>query len=502
MLLIETLQNTDLFSHPTAGFEVIETDSSWVLLTGSFAYKIKKPVNLGHLDYSTLEKRQQCCEQEVQLNRRLAAHIYVDVITIHGTTEKPTLGGEGDIIEYAIKMHQFSQSSLLDSLHDNSELKPVHFDKMASTIADFHNRIQTTPAQSSLGDFQHIGQVVRDYLDQIEGYIHIDEIQDTLTNLRSWCEYELVHLRKTFTQRKVDGFVRECHGDMQLSNMASVHGDIIIFDCVEYNPIYSHIDVINEIASIIVDLEEKQQHGFAQRLLNRYLEHTGDYKGLQLLKFYKVLRAMQYAKKTALKISQLQIGSSPYAQAFRDIIQYLQLAGSYTHNQATCLLINHGLTGSGKTHNSYRLIEKFNAIHLQSDTEENRASTQGNDTEINSQLRELTSIVLKAGYSVIVDDAHLQSQHRKLLTDLAESQQTPCLILHYRATNKILRDRIQKCHQKTNDSASDNMELLEKQINNYTPLSKQEVIRTLIINKEHPLDIDNIIFRINELCFH
>ena len=510
MRLVDALQDPSIFDHPVTGFEVIETHISWVLLTGPFAYKIKKPVNFGFLDFSTLEKRHQCCLEELRLNRRLAPHIYADVIEIRGSKDNPSIKGDDEIVEYAIKMHQFSQSAQLDRVLERQELKPSHINNMARTVADFHQRIDIADPQSSFGDFEHIAQPIRENFDQIEGSIHIDEIQETLTDLRSWCEYELRRLGNVIKQRKANGFIRECHGDMHLRNMAIIHGEIVIFDCIEFNKNLSYIDVISEVAFIIMDLEDRHQYHLAQHFLNDYLEYTGDYEGLQLLQLYKVYRAMVRAKVAALRTTQEQINSSEYALAFSDIIQYLQLAASYTHRESACLLINYGLSGSGKTTNTRLLTGKFNAIQLRSDVERKRIfahadnediyTSQAND-QTYARLQELATIILDLGYSVIIDAAHLQSQRRQQFITLAEKQHVPWLIMSYKASPDILRKRIKQRLKDQQDASDADLDVLELQLETCEPLSKQELERTLVINTEHPLNIDNIIFRINELCF-
>jgi len=514
MTIIEALQNPDLFDHPVTDFKVIETHISWVLLTGPFAYKIKKPVNFGFLDFSDLEKRHQYCLDELRLNRRLAPHIYVDVIAIRGSDDKPQLSGNDNVIEYAVKMHQFSQSAQLDKVLDREELKPSHIDNMATVIAEFHDKTDITPQQSSFGDFNHVSGPVLENFEQIEGCIHIDEIQESLAELRSWCEYELVRLRNVINQRKADNFIRECHGDMHLRNMAIIHGEVVIFDCIEFNPNLSNIDVISEIAFLIMDLEDRHQYRLAQRFLNRYLEITGDYEGLQLLRFYKVYRAMVRAKVAALTTTQEQLNSSKYTQAFKDLVQYIQLAASYTHKEQTCLLINYGLSGSGKTSNTHRLIEKFNAIQLRSDVERKRMfeqqacsaddniyTKQASD-QTYARLHELAAIILELGYSVIIDAANLQSCRRIIFIELAEKLQVPWLILHYKAPAELLRQRIVHRLNENQDASDADIEVLELQLETFEPLSQQELTRTLVINTEHPLNIDTIIYRITELCFH
>lgn len=208
MKLIDALQNPALYDHPIDKFEVIETHISQVLLTGQFVYKIKKPVNFGFLDFSTLDKRKHFCEEELRLNRRLAPQLYLDVVTIHGTFDNPNLGSEGPVIEYAVKMQQFPQSAQLDRVLEKNQLHTQHIDKLAHTVAEFHLSINSIPADSPFGDVAHVTEPVLENFQQIRSCITDPTAIKIIEVLEDWSNQQLERLNNDFIKRKSQGFVR------------------------------------------------------------------------------------------------------------------------------------------------------------------------------------------------------------------------------------------------------------------------------------------------------
>jgi len=510
MLLIKGLQNPALFDHPVVEFEVIETHISWVLLTGQYAYKIKKPVNFGFLDFSTLEKRHFYCEEELRLNRRLAPDLYLGVVTIHGSAEHPELNGQGPVIEYAVKMQQFPQLAQLDRLLAKNGLDNSVMDKLASKVAHFHLSLDPIEKDSSFGDLKHVRQPVLENFEHIRASIDDQTIAPLLEKLEHWSKRQLEELADIIQQRKAQGFVRECHGDMHLRNIALWDNDIIIFDCIEFNKNFYLIDVMSEIAFLVMDLEDRQQDALAQRFLNSYLEITGDYEGLRLLRFYKVYRALVRAKVDALCTGQEQSGTQEYDQTFKDFLQYLKLAERYIHPTSPCLLINHGLSGSGKSVGTRTLLEKYPAIQVRSDVERKRlfqveqnsdstaAIEQGIYTAEATQrtyarLLDIAQCLLSAGYSVVIDAANLKLHQRQQFIELARLMRIPYFILDYKASVETLRERVKQRTQQGGDISDATLEILQHQITSYEALSDDEKPFTIEIDTDKDIDVDGIV---------
>ncbi|MFK5913652.1 MAG: AAA family ATPase [Woeseiaceae bacterium] len=514
MLLIESLQNPALYDHPIIEFEVIETHISWVLLTGDYVYKIKKPVNFGFLDFSTLEKRHFYCEEELRLNRQLAPDLYLSVVTIHGSEENPELNGHGPAIEYAVKMRQFPQSTQLDRLLTKQGIDNLVMDKLASKVAHFHLSIDSVKNTSDFGDLNHVRQPILENFEQIRACIDDSATVSQLEKLEHWSKQQLEELAELIQKRKAQGFVRKCHGDMHLRNIALWNNDITIFDCIEFNKNFYLIDVMSEIAFLIMDLEDRDQDTLAQRFLNSYLEITGDYEGLRLLQLYKVYRALVRAKVNALRLGQEQTGSKEYQQTLKDFMQYLKLAEKYIHPTVPCLLINHGLSGSGKSTITRILLEKFPAIQVRSDVErkrlfkvsENNKSTAAIEKGIYTtdatqqtytRLLDIAQCLLSAGYSVVIDATNLKFQQRQPFIELAKLNHVPYFILTYKASEKTLRNRVIQRSQEGDDVSDATLNILQHQIETYAPLAEEEKPFTIEIDTDKNIDVEKIISHIH-----
>lgn len=513
MSLIESLQNSALYDHPVESFELVETHISWVILTGEYVYKIKKPVNFGFLDFSTLEKRRHYCEEEVRLNSRLAPQLYLGVTSINGSAENPQINGQGSVLEYAVKMRQFPQSTQLDRLLSNYQLNNTIMDKLATKVADFHLSISSVSNESSYGDLEHIAQPVLENFAHIRECISDSTITPTLDKIESWSRQQLNNLSDNIRQRKEQGFVRECHGDMHLRNIALWNDEIVIFDCIEFNKNFYWIDVMSEIAFLVMDLEDRQQEALARRFLNSYLEITGDYEGLQLLRFYKVYRAMVRAKVDALRVGQEQAGSEEYNETLNDFRQYLNLADSYTVVPEPLLLINCGLSGSGKSVGTQLLLDKLPAIQVRSDIERKRlygidisnhqATGVGKaiyskeaTNKTYSRLQNIAELLLKCGLSVVIDAANLKISQRQIFEELASSLHVPYFIIVYSAPEYILMERVKQRSIQGDDVSDATLEVLQHQLENAEPLTEGEKQYSIEIDTSNGIDIDAIVMKL------
>ena len=497
--LIQALQNPALYDHPVSAFEVIETHISWVILTGDYAYKIKKPVNLGFLDFSTLELRHHYCLQELSLNHRLAPQLYLDVITISGTAEEPTLNNNGAAIEYAIKMRQFPQQAQLDRVLMRHELQPQQIDQLADTIAAFHQQIEVAPQSSSYGTPAAILDPVIENFNQIHPFLIADEEKRRLQQLEQWSHHTFEQLRPTFEQRKREGFIRNCHGDMHLANIALVDEEVVIFDCIEFNDNFRWIDTISEIAFTTMDLLDRNQPHYAARLLDRYLQRTGDYAGLSLLQFYQIYRALVRAKVAIIRAHQSGLPASTRAEALQQYRNYTLLAENFTVKKQPRLFIAHGVSGSGKTALTQPLLEQFGMIRLRSDVERKRlfgltaearteaATSTGIYSSAASQrtyahLLATAKQVCQNGYDVIVDATFLKRSQRQLFRTLAQQLGIPFVILHFYADEVLLRQWIEERTRAGKDASEATVAIMQQQLATEEPLSSAEADHVIAID--------------------
>lgn len=495
--------NPALYDHDVIQLQLIETHISWVILTGDYVYKIKKPVNLGFLDFSTLAKRRLYCHEELRLNTRLAPAIYLNVVEITGTPSRPSLNGSGDIIEYAVKMRQFPQQAQLDRMLKRGELQLNKIDAIAHMIATFHDRIEIADMDSPYGGPRQVFQPVIENFTQLHEHGITEKYQPQIEFLQQWSESAYAALKPVLSQRKSDGFIRECHGDMHLRNLAWYNGAPLAFDCLEFNPALRWIDVISEVAFLVMDLHDHQQAQLAHRFLNAYLEERGDYAGVQVLQFYLVYRAMVRAKVDAIRAGQPGISDSERDEAEQDCHGYLRLATHYTRVPNPVLIITRGLSASGKTTETQPLLELLGAIRIRSDVERKRLcgikAQQSAEAETGkgiysseitsktyARLCDMAGLVLDAGYPVIIDAANLKHEQRQFFENLATKKQIPYLILEFTAEADTLRKRIM---ERKHDASDANLKVLEHQLEDWQPISENEQVYTISINTEQPYDV-------------
>jgi aminoglycoside phosphotransferase family enzyme/adenylate kinase family enzyme len=507
-VLLENLQNPALYSHPVTQFEVIETHISWVLLTGNYAYKIKKPVNFGFLDFSTLGKRHYYCEEELRLNRRLASELYLEVVVITGDEEAPQINGNGQIFEYAVKMRQFPQSNVLNNLLKSGQLGAEDIDELAGVIANFHANIEIADDSMNFGMPEKIIKpVLENFLQIRQSLIH--PLNEGLRLLEEWSRLEHQRLVSVFEYRKKYGFIRECHGDLHLANIVLFGNKIVPFDGIEFNNNLRWIDVMSEVAFLVMDLKAHQRQDFGFQVLNSYLEQTGDYLGLQVLRFYCAYRAMVRAKINILNCQQHKDEQS-FSKAYQEYNHYLQLASEYTQMGSRKLVICHGLSGSGKTIVSQLLLQYLPAIRIRSDVERKRlfgmdpqarshSSLKSGlySPEVNEQtylhLLELAKNIINSGFSVIVDATFLKHQQRRLFQNLALELNIPLTIVSCQAKDAVLRERVINREQTGNDASEAGVAVLELQKRETQPLLPEEKKVAVIVNSGKEIQIDKVI---------
>jgi aminoglycoside phosphotransferase family enzyme/predicted kinase len=516
-LLIQSLQSEAVFDHPVDSIEVLETHISWVILAGDYAYKFKKAVNFGFLDFSTLEKRHFYCQEELRLNHRFAPLLYLDVVSITGSVAQPVINGEGESLEFAVKMRRFPQDCLLGVLAAGRHLLPGHVDEIAALLAGIHDTIDRAGEESDFGRSDGIHHWVQDNFSQIRAALQPGASTPKLDRLENWCQQEFSTVRTQLELRRKEGFIRECHGDLHLGNLALVDGRITPFDCIEFNPQLRWIDVMSEAAFLMMDLLDRGYAGLAYRFLNGYLRRTGDYAGLPLLRYYLVYRALVRAKVAALRLAQSAGRAGGSAEARREFDGYISLAANWAVAPVPCMLIMHGVSGSGKSWYASRLAEELGAIQLRSDIERKRLygyhadADTGSDVQAGiysqaasertyAQLARLASSVIAGGLNVIVDAAFLKLDERQRFQHLAQSCGVPFVILHLEADEPTLVARIARRRELGNDPSEAGVDVLKTQLATQEPLAAAELADVLRIQGDVASSMDTLVSELRKRC--
>lgn len=506
--LIKNLQNPSLYDHPVEQFQVIETHISWVILTGPYAYKIKKPVDFGFLNFTKLADRKRFCEEELRLNQRLTKDIYLEVLPITGTEANPQLGGDGEVIDYVLKMRQFPQEQLLSQLQARGELTEAHIDQLAKQIAQFHNITPRVPVEHELGSPDIIMAPVRQNFEQVREMLPEDKAGFAqLDALEAWAESTYERLQPLLVERKANGFVRECHGDIHLNNAAVLDGHVVIFDCIEFNEPFRLIDVTSDIAFLVMDLEDRKLYPLANRLLNNYLEETGDYQSLELMSFYKAYRAMVRAKVALFSLGHVTERSVKEA-ILKQYYNYANLAESYTLIPKRCLLITSGVSAVGKSYISAKVVEQFGAIRLRSDVERKRLFGADTPTEklysvdatikTYNHLYQLAKNSLRAGYRVVLDAAYLKHDERLKAKQVAEEVGVPFLILDCEAPLEVIEKNLAKRMALANDPSDATLEVVKQQLTWREPLTTDEKTMSYLIETQNQESVDKLIEYIDQ----
>jgi aminoglycoside phosphotransferase family enzyme/predicted kinase len=501
--LINRLQDPALYDHPVQRFEVMETHISWIVLTGPYAYKLKKPMNFGFLDFSTLEKRRFFCEEELRLNRRLAPDWYLEVVPITGTADHPQWRGSSPAIEYAVKMRQFPHAARLDLVLSRGELTPERLDLLVDAVADFHARAAVAGPGTPFGTPERVAERVRENIGTIQERVMDPADAPRIRELARDSEAGYAVLAKTFASRKRDGFIRECHGDLHLGNVAWVDDGPLIFDCIEFNEDLRWIDVMSEIAFLVMDLADRGAALLARRALNAYLEATGDYAGLRVFAYYHAYRALVRAKVACLAWAQAP-DEAARARLIKDYRGYLELASRSSPVEPPFLAITCGVAGSGKSTVAQGVVEELGALRIRSDVERKRLfglaprarTGAGLDEGLYApdagvrtytRLAELARSVLDAGFPVVVDATFLTVVQRRTLRAVAEQRRVPFVILDVRASEAELHARVAKRMQEGRDASDASPAVLARQLASREPLDDQERVGVVAIDTDLPL---------------
>lgn len=501
--LIAALQNPALYDHPVTAFKVIETHISWVILTGSFAYKIKKPVDFGFLNFTDLSARKHFCEKELQLNQRSAPDLYLDVLPIFGSAESPSFQGDGEVIEYALKMREFPQSQLLDEVQNRGELSDALIDQLAEQVAQLHTSTPSIDPKHPLNSVDAIAAPMIQNFEQIRPLLSDKADIAQLDVLEEWTNSTLQRLHRTLQARCDQGAIRECHGDLHLGNATLLNGDVVLFDCIEFNEPFRIIDIAYDAAFITMDLEDRGLKSQARRFMNTWLEQTGDYQSLSLINLYKATRALVRAKVNLFRLGQEE-DAVQRSVILRQYRRYAQLAENYSALPNRFLVITHGLSGVGKSLASLRLVESLGAVRIRSDKERKRLFPDADSATLYSaeaskatyaRLNELAIEALQAGFPVILDATFLKHEDRQEAAEVAHQQGVPFLIINCQAPVPVIRQWLAERSAQGNDISDATLEVMEQQRAVIQDLTEQEVATSQLVETHNPQSLDALLER-------
>ncbi len=468
---------------------MVETHISWIVLTGHYAYKIKKPVHYDFLDARTLEQRHELCAEELRLNQRLAPHLYLDVVPVTREQGQLRIGGSGPAIEYAVRMHEFDPSQELSSQLEAGAVTAEDLASLAISLADFHRNAAIAGADSAFGESAAVRAQVLDNLPVLEQHFAASEDLARIRRLDDWLRRSLAESAPLIAQRKRGGRVRECHGDLHARNIVRWQQQWLPFDCIEFNPDLRWIDVMSDVAFLFMDLAAHDRRDLAHAFLSRYMEETGDYEGLRLLPLYAVYRALVRAKIDALAAQSVSAESAQALNARG--LRRIRVAGELISDRRPALLITHGVTTCGKSWLSERLVPTIQAVRIRSDLERKRLAglqplehsgsgvgeklyTTGVTDRVYEHLEECAKAGLDAGFKVIVDASFLHFAERERFRELAQERGIPFIILECHANLAALHARLETRARVGFDPSEATRAVLEHQLATQDALTAPE----------------------------
>ena len=491
---LKQLCKPEAFPHPADGMALRETHISWVILCGDYAYKIKKPLDFDFLDFSTLELRRHFCEEELRLNRRFSPELYLEVLPITGDAGAPQLGGDGPIIDYAVKMLRFDENQLLDNIAARGGLDERLIRALGRELARLHGelpRCHPDPDGTEAGTPSALEKALEQNFRQIRQYpLDAAELRQ-LEAVEAWTRRRYAELLPTMKRRVLDGWVIDGHGDDHLGNIALIDGKVRLFDCIEFNADFRIIDSIGEIALLTMDLDARAHPAESHRLLTDYLEYRGDYGGLILLDLYRSYYAIVRAKVNLLREPADRENLND-TDAYRELRRYLHLARGYCQPRRSFLAITHGVSGSGKSTVAGKLVAESGAVRIRSDVErkrlfglapekrsqpEDEASLYSPDMTRRTftRLEELATLIVTAGFPVIVDATFLHRAVRDTFRNLAGKLEVPFVILDCIAEPDILRARLAERDRHGRDASEAGITVMESQLAQREHLAGEEL---------------------------
>lgn len=495
--LIDSLLDPAAYPHAVGEVTLVETHISWLLLAGAFAYKVKKPLKLDFLDFSTLERRKFYCEEEIRLNRPWAPAIYLDVVPITIADGQPHVAGDGRPVEFAVRMRRFDERLRLDRQLEDGDLSAADMKELGHAIAARHEGASRA-SMSRQRYLRLTREFIFDNFDALDGAIEPAQ----LGPLREWTLAELERVENLIAERFDEGFVRDCHGDLHLANLVRLPDGITTFDCIEFSDGLRQIDVVCDIAFLVMDLVERGRHDLAAHFLNRYLERCGDYPGVALLSLFFVYRCLVRAKVAVIRSRERDVKGEAEAD-LAEAHQYCDMAARQAAPRPTLLIVMTGLSGSGKTRVSNELMAAMPAIRIRSDVERKRlyglAETESSGSAVGggiytaqagrrvyARLMDLAREVLLSGHNVIVDAAFLRRSDRRAALELAEQCGCTAVLVEVSAPASILRERVLA---RAADASEARLDVLEHQLATAEPLDVDERGRAISFENTGGVDV-------------
>lgn len=491
---LKPLLEKKAYPEPTAGVRLVETHVSFIFITDHFVYKVKKGVNFGFLDFTTLEKRRFYCEEEVRLNRRLCPEIYLGVVEVREAAGGASFAGGGKVIDYAVKMKRLPEERMLVHLLQRGEAGIEDMTRIASVLAAFHARAQRNPRIDACGATSVIRGNWEENFRQTAPFVGVTISASELAQIRRWVERFLAEHENAFLLRVAGGFIRECDGDLHSGNIC-LTDRICIFDCIEFNERFRFIDTAADLSFLLMDLEYAGRPDLCGALLAAYQRATGDIGMGALLDFYKMYRAFVRGKVISLRLNEPGVPDQELAALRLSASRYFRLARGYTFRGALApsLILTCGVMGSGKSTLARQLGLELGLMLQRSDVVRKRIAgetrrvaadpypagiyTKEMDRATYLALLDEAKRELSRGRGVIIDATFRRAGDRELFRELAGTLGAPFFIMETHCPEPQIRERLEARRLDPHEVSDGRWEHFHRQQAEFEPTAPGESIR-------------------------
>ena len=491
-LLIQSLLRPSAYLDSPDTVELRQTHISYLFFTPRYVYKIKKPVDFGFLDFTTLEKRRFFCHQEIALNKRLSPEIYIGVVEVSAENNEFIFEGKGNIVEYAVKMKRLPSDKMMDNMLKTGRVTESTIRQIADAIAAFHKNAETNSDISKFGRLSVIEKNTEENFSQTHGSIGRTITQTQFDSIKNYTQNFLKTRHGLFIKRMEQGFIKDCHGDIHSEHICIANG-IYIFDCIEFNERFRYSDTVADIAFLAMDLDFYNRHDLSKTFCNAYAQISQDKDAKELLDFYTCYRAYVRGKVEGFKIDQKEMTTKEKESAAAKAKRYFHLARLYaTGGFRPCLILLCGLTGTGKTTIANVLAAEVDMKVISSDiarkklahipTSEHRFEEFGKGIyteefteKTYSEMIKQAEFFLKKGVSLILDATFQKSKHRQAAAELAKKSGAEFHIIACTASDDIIRQRLEKRAKEEGVASDGRWEIYEKQKQGYEQIQESHI---------------------------
>lgn len=487
--LVDALLNRDAYANEVGEVRLIETHVSHLFFIGEYVYKVKKPVNYGFLDFTSLEKRRHYCVREVELNSRISPDVYAGVVPICDDNGHIRVEGEGEVVEYAVKMRRLPPERAMNELLRNDKVSADDINAIAAKIARFHDYAATSKEITALGSIEAVGQNVEENFDQTRKYIGTAITQEKFDDIVAYSRAFLDVKADVFRSRAEAGRVRDGHGDLHSANVF-LDDDIHIIDCIEFNDRFRCQDVTEDIAFLAMDLDYFGRQDLSKIFVDRYVEDSGDSGVLELLDFFKGYRAYVRGKVTSFRLDDESLATEKRDAILREAKSYFRLAHSYVADTipSPTLFLTAGLMGTGKSYVGRELARRWNLDYVSSDaTRKALAEIKATEHHYDAYgegiysaefsrktydaMYEKAKLSLDKGESILLDATFRERNERERAMVLAKEAKANAYLIECVADDEEIKRRLYRRTQNAATTVSDGrLELFEKQKADWEPV--------------------------------